>query len=174
MHLISDKKGDDGLTITEEINGIEKVLKKRCLDVAGLSIPSKALLTDFYRRRSDSNPVEDTKQRTDYFFSHNLRDYVKENFIELSTACGESTELGLDIPTEYLANATECDIKELLGALDDFNNIDVIEINNNSSNNNDSSINNKIRRISCLSVATNSFTHVNVQVIYDWAADRGE
>ena len=53
MHLISDKKGDDGLTITEEINGIEKVLKKRCLDVATPSI--KISQKGFARNRQTSD-----------------------------------------------------------------------------------------------------------------------
>ena len=197
MHLISDKTSVDALTMQQEISGIEKVLKKRSLDVAVITIPSRSSLEKMYLRKitdiSDTSTVI-----SDDLYKVSLKSYITENISELSNVCQKETELGLDLSTEFLANKSEHEINLLLNSLDLFNenvterksftkSVDSHIDRNNSSDNvshEDQKIkkietietikNKRIRRISCLSVATNSFTHKNVKLIQEWATKRGK
>ena len=198
MHLISDKTNVDALTIQQEISGIDKVLKKRSLDVAVITIPSRTSLEKMYLRKiTDISDISTVV--SDDLYDVSLNSYIIENISELSNVCQKETELGLDLSTEFLANKSEHEINILLNSLDQFNenvterklyqnnNIDSVDnyIDRNNSSDNvsheDPTIetietmkNKRIRRISCLSVATNSFTHTNVKLIQEWATKRGK
>ena len=198
MHLISDKAIVDALSIKQEINGIERVLKKRSLDVAAITIPSKTSLEKMYlKKRTDITDI--STLNSDDLFNASLKSYITENISELSDVCHEETELGIDLSTEFLFNKSEYEINLLLNSFDEFNeniaekefhqnkNIENVDNDSNSSFDRDQPIETlitiesikanqkkRIKRISYLSVATNSFTHTNVKIIQEWATRRGK
>lgn len=198
MHLISDKAIVDALSIKQEINGIERVLKKRSLDVAAITIPSKTSLEKMYLKKI-TDITDISTLNSDDLFNASLKSYITENISELSDVCHEETELGIDLSTEFLFNKSEYEINLLLNSFDEFNeniaekefhqnkNIENVDNDSNSSFDRDQPIETlitiesiktnqkkRIKRISYLSVATNSFTHTNVKIIQEWATRRGK
>ena len=198
MHLISDKAIVDALSIKQEINGIERVLKKRSLDVAAITIPSKTSLEKMYLKKI-TDITDISTLNSDDLFNASLKSYITENISELSDVCHEETELGIDLSTEFLFNKSEYEINLLLNSFDEFNeniaqkefhqnkNIENVDNDSNSSFDRDQPIETlitiesiktnqkkRIKRISYLSVATNSFTHTNLKIIQEWATRRGK
>ena len=198
MHLISDKAIVDALSIKQEINGIERVLKKRSLDVAAITIPSKTSLEKMYLKKI-TDITDISTLNSDDLFNASLKSYITENISELSDVCHEETELGIDLSTEFLFNKSEYEINLLLNSFDEFNeniaekefhqnkNIENVDNDSNSSFERDQPIETlitiesiktnqkkRIKRISYLSVATNSFTHTNLKIIQEWATRRGK
>ena len=198
MHLISDKAIVDALSIKQEINGIERVLKKRSLDVAAVTIPSKTSLEKMYLKKI-TDITDISTLNSDDLFNASLKSYITENISELSDVCHEETELGIDLSTEFLFNKSEYEINLLLNSFDEFNeniaekeshqnkNIENVDNDSNSSFDRDQPIETlitiesiktnqkkRIKRISYLSVATNSFTHTNLKIIQEWAIRRGK
>ena len=198
MHLISDKAIVDALSIKQEINGIDRVLKKRSLDVAAVTIPSKTSLEKMYLKKI-TDITDISTLNSDDLFNASLKSYITENISELSDVCHEETELGIDLSTEFLFNKSEYEINLLLNSFDEFNeniaekefhqnkNIENVDNDSNSSFDRDQPIETlitiesiktnkkkRIKRISYLSVATNSFTHTNLKIIQEWATRRGK
>ena len=198
MHLISDKAIVDALSIKQEINGIERVLKKRSLDVAAITIPSKTSLEKMYLKKI-TDITDISTLNSDDLFNASLKSYITENISELSDVCHEETELGIDLSTEFLFNKSEYEINLLLNSFDEFNeniaekefhqnkNIENVDNDSNSSFDRDQPIETlitiesvktnqkkRIKRISYLSVATNSFTHTNLKIIQEWATRKGK
>lgn len=140
-----------------EITNIQKVLKKRSLDVISVPLPSLSSLRTLHGVDGD----------IDQTFKEELHSYFSKNFDELVETCDKSTNLGVDITTEWLANATQKEVSMLLSAIQNFNERrnGKVAVEGEGSNG--------TRKIKCLSVATNSYTHKHLNTVHAWAVHEG-
>ena len=140
-----------------EITNIQKVLKKRSLDVISVPLPSLMSLRALHGVDGDIDQV----------FKEELHSYFTKNFYELVETCDKSTNLGVDITTEWLASATEKEVSLLLSAIENFNESrnGTVSVEGEGSNG--------TKKIKCLSVATNSYTHKHLNTIHAWAVHEG-
>ena len=157
MHLIGDKSVEGAITVKNEITNIQKVLKKRSLDVISVPLPSLISLRALHGVDGNS----------DLAFKEELNTYFTKNFEELVETCDKSTNLGVDITTEWLANAKQKEVSMLLSAIKNFNERrnGAVAVEGGGSNG--------TRKIKCLSVATNSYTHKHLNTIHAWANHEG-
>jgi hypothetical protein len=163
IHLIGDKSVEGAISVKNEITNIQKVLKKRSLDVISVPLPSLKSL----RALQEENNVPD---KSDSIFQESLHAYFTESLDELSETCDKSTKLGVDITTEWLASATESEVSLLLSVIQKYNekssSAEIVTREGGSEG--------PSRKIKCLSVATNSYTHKHLSAIHAWAVREGE
>ena len=147
-----------------ELTNIQNVLKKRSLDVISVSLPS---LKSLHALHEGNNVPENS----DSIFEEALHTYFIKSLNELLETCDKSTKLGVDITTEWLAAATESDVYLLLSVIQKFNE----KISNaGTGTGRGGSEGLPSRKIKCLSVATNSYTHKHLSAIHAWAVSEGE
>lgn len=157
VHLIGDKSVEGAITVKNEITNIQNVLKKRSLDVISVPLPNLMSLRALHGADGD----------IDQSFKEELHSYFTKNFDELVETCDKSTNLGVDVTTEWLASATEKEVTLLLSAIENFNE------SRNSTVAVEVEGSNGTRKIKCLSVATNSYTHKHLNNIHAWAVQKG-
>ena len=163
VHLIGNKLELDAVSVETELTDIQQVLRKKSLDIVAVPIPtSKSLLEKFGEPAAVTHTDSEKNVLQKY-----LHDHLKEQFTEICLHCSEATNFGVDITTEWLTNASVEDVQELLAVLGEFNdNCDKCETTTDSTAN-------KMKKIKCLSLATNSYTHKHISAIHAWAATRG-
>ena len=242
LHVVGQKNNADAMTIKQEITGIQKVLKKKSLDVISIDLQSMSKLKSMNNSGLlSNNPENPTKilesntkngsgsgsgsgreiktlseilsetgngiecEREDDLFTTNMASFLSHKFTDISEYCNENTELGIDLSTEWLSDiggggvgVREKELLLLLNSIDKYNNSVNSSVsstdsssssennnrsenntssgsnsNNENSNNENSSSSSSRRKISCLTVATNSFTNHNILLINQWAAKSG-
>jgi hypothetical protein len=104
---LGDKYKTDCLSIDQEVSAIQRVLRRKGLDVISISLPSIKLLNemnDIHIQKSSSESEGSEKSRAgkmarDDLFESNLTTHLTEHFSEISYLCGQSTSIGLDLNT---------------------------------------------------------------------------
>lgn len=149
-----------------EITNIQNVLKKRSLDVISVPLPS---LKSLHALQEEKNVPD----RSDSIFQEALHKYFTKSFDELLETCDKSTKLGVDITTEWLAAATELEVSLLLSAIQKYNEKSS-SAGTGTGAGDGGSEGLPSRKIKCLSVATNSYTHKHLSAIHAWAVREGK
>lgn len=147
-----------------EITNIQKVLKKRSLDVISVPLPS---LKSLHALQEEKNAPD----KSDSIFQEALHTYFIKSLDELLETCEKSTKLGVDITTEWLAAATEIEVSLLLSVIQKHNEKCNSTLKVAGEGGSEGSLS---RKIKCLSVATNSYTHQHLSAIHAWAVREGE
>lgn len=158
VHLIGNKLEQDAVSVETELSDIQHVLRKKFLDIVAVPIPTLKSLSDKY------GAIDSEKNVLQKF----LHGHLKEQFTEICLHCSEATNFGVDVSTEWLANASVVDVRDLIVVLGEFNdNCDKCEKTTDSTAN-------RMKKIKCLTIATNSYTHKHLSAIHTWAATRGD
>ena len=147
-----------------EITNIQKVLKKRSLDVISVPLPS---LKSLHALQEEKNAPD----KSDSIFQEALHMYFIKSLDEILEMCEKSTKLGVDVTTEWLAAATEIEVSLLLSVIQKYNEKSNSTVTVTGEGGSEGSLS---RKIKCLSVATNSYTHKHLSAIHAWAVREGE
>jgi hypothetical protein len=164
IHLIGDKSVEGAISVKNEITNIQNVLKKRSLDVISVPLPSLKSLHALQAEKSVGD-------NSDSIFEEALHTYFTKSLDELLETCDKSTKLGVDITTEWLAAATESEVSLLLSVIQKYNKKSSSAGTGTREGGSDGL---PSRKIKCLSVATNSYTHKHLSAIHAWAVREGK